>query len=309
MGQYNMRLVSIPCFRKPWFSAWFSASIRSSTSFAERLVAFSCVEGIFFSGRWVLPDNMGGIRFFLPLIFFWATLPEKSLYLYSASAPSSGWKRGGSCLGSHSQTSSSPGMRASTVISRVFYTGEPSPTSDHPFSGEKWFNHPDFLPWNHSITGTKKNLIIWVHQLTAGASELGASARNRERRRRARDRIRVWSPSVRTDRHELGSDEPVRAICGRPSAGEDRSPGPFTNPFFALPLDGGILTLFSVIYAVFAGLSEEVQRGEPVRMDGVHILTVSFSSLWLSNSGPGGEKATEIKIPCPFAGTVVDFDE
>ncbi|KAK8952299.1 Ribonucleoside-diphosphate reductase small chain A [Platanthera zijinensis] len=69
---------------------WALNWIQSSRSFAQRLVAFACVEGIFFSGSFCA--------------IFWLK------------------KRGGLCLDWHSQMSLFQEMRVFTVTLRVLYT-------------------------------------------------------------------------------------------------------------------------------------------------------------------------------------------
>ncbi|BBG93290.1 ribonucleotide reductase 2A [Prunus dulcis] len=74
---------SIPCVSRK--AKWALDWIHSSNSFAERLVAFACVEGIFFSGR-------------LDTTFLLFSSPFSPLFIvhlrFSASVPYSGLKRG-----------------------------------------------------------------------------------------------------------------------------------------------------------------------------------------------------------------------
>jgi hypothetical protein len=118
----------------------------SSESFAERILAFACVEGIFFSGRWGFGPKIHGASVSSKFeISFWVSvccvgthfmdavdqsLPAVwllltwSLSLFAAFVQSSGWRKEVLCQDWHSQMNSSQGMRGCTVTLLVFFTGK-----------------------------------------------------------------------------------------------------------------------------------------------------------------------------------------
>jgi hypothetical protein len=51
---------TVPCVQKK--AAWAMKWIESADTFAERLIAFAAIEGIFFSGRWASAGIRRGVR-------------------------------------------------------------------------------------------------------------------------------------------------------------------------------------------------------------------------------------------------------
>jgi hypothetical protein len=109
-------------------------------------LAFACVEGIFFSGRWGFGPKLHGasvssifetVSGFLSVVCgyslygccrpisacFLITLTW-SLLLFAAFVQSFGWRKEVLCQDWHSQMNSSQGMRGCTVTLLVFFTGK-----------------------------------------------------------------------------------------------------------------------------------------------------------------------------------------
>lgn len=98
-------------------------SIRSSSSFAERLVAFACVEGIFFSGRYnsiSIQSRMDNDKVCVRLFSKGSWL----IFLYfSAFVRYFGLRSGDWCQAWHSRMNLFRETRDSIVTLLAFYTG------------------------------------------------------------------------------------------------------------------------------------------------------------------------------------------
>ena len=190
----------------------------------------------------------------------------------SDSARYSGSRKGDWCQVWRSRMSLYLEMKASTVILLAF------------FIGILCVSIFVSLCFSRLSVGIHKFILIKRLGLkfATKATAWGESSSHSVRSCRNRDPVRLRSPPMCIDRHELCVNEPVHKICSWPTFGISKNLFRFS---LLSEISMGYYFYFSLnkTEAVFMvlgciGLPEKVQYGKSFRLDGVHFFAVSVNS-------------------------------